>query len=37
MELENGTADAAKGWGRAARKNLRNETTKNLIQTHLQK
>jgi len=37
MELENVTADAVKGWGRAARKNLRNEATKNLIQTYLQK
>src|SRR5699024_8295948 len=37
MELENVTADAVNGWGRAARKNLRNDTTKNLIKNHLQK
>ena len=37
MEIENVSADAVKGWGRAARKKLCSEATKKLIQEHIQK
>src|SRR5699024_8225269 len=36
MEIENVTADAVKGWGRSAKKKLRNETTRNAILDHLE-
>src|SRR5699024_9934762 len=36
MEIENVTADAVKGWGRSAKKKLRNEATRNAILDHLE-
>lgn len=36
MEIENVTADAVKGWGRSAKKKLRNEATRNAILNHLE-
>src|SRR5699024_7525385 len=35
-EIENVTADAVKGWGRTAKKKLRNEATRNAILNHLE-
>lgn len=36
MEIENVSADAVKGWGRATKKKLRNETTRKIILEYLE-